>query len=84
MKKIRCCICEKCKRIYKHEEKFCPNCGGKIVERERDPEVEVYVEIEGYPPIPDCLDGGTPMVDPELRRVSMKEFFDIAKKKGLI
>jgi len=70
MKKIK--YCPKCGYYpdeFEYGEKFCKNCGNELTER--DPKMLVRVEFEsGERFYPDSI--------------TLKEFFDIAKKQGLI
>jgi len=72
MEKIK--YCPKCLTKFERKEIFCPDCGTKITER--DPEIEICVEVER---------GEDEMLTTTQSEViGLEEFFDIARKRGYI
>ena len=63
-------VCPKCGK--KTEKKFCSNCGTETTERE----LNIWIVIE--------KETGDDIVLTSRGLLSLEEFFDVARKKGLL
>ena len=66
--------CPECSTKFERREIFCPDCGTKIIER--DPKIQVCVEVE--------RGENEAFVTTMSELMSLEEFFNFAKRKGYI